>query len=299
MACCSLSLCPFECPLSLLTPTVFFSCISVVPIIAACLLYFQASKPTISADEVSASVVRVTFVMEGLRAPRQGFAGLFAAGCSGKFCSEDNSMQRAHVTQMLGNGTLEIILDEWTLNLKCTLIRPDMMYEHHVQRFPDKIAPTQCEYQVKNNMVVLRLKKAPGSGSWAAAINLPTITAVTPTQITETNLEYVANVVLQIVDQHLDSLQSFWERLETSHLQTCPLNHLQKLAEDMNILHILALNVADVVMKRHIHVGYQQEIKARTALQKLRSIRNISESLKLQCIGKFTLLPLKQMCCLV
>ncbi|KAF8571896.1 hypothetical protein P879_01379 [Paragonimus westermani] len=129
-----------------------------------------ASKPTISADEISASVVRVTFVMEGLRAPRQGLAGLFAAGCSGKFCSEDNSMQRAHVTQMLGNGTLEIILDEWTLNLKCTLIRPDMVYEHHVQQFPDKIAPTQCEYQVKNNMVILRLKKAPGSGSWAGTL---------------------------------------------------------------------------------------------------------------------------------
>ncbi|KAA3679313.1 uncharacterized protein DEA37_0000633, partial [Paragonimus westermani] len=129
-----------------------------------------ASKPTISADEISASVVRVTFVMEGLRAPRRGLAGLFATGCSGKFCSEDNSMQRAHVTQMLGNGTLEIILDEWTLNLKCTLIRPDMVYEHHVQQFPDKIAPTQCEYQVKNNMVMLRLKKAPGSGSWAGTL---------------------------------------------------------------------------------------------------------------------------------
>ncbi|CAH8641897.1 unnamed protein product [Dicrocoelium dendriticum] len=130
----------------------------------------HASIPTVTADEVSESDIRVSLVMDGLRAPRRGLAGLFVPHCSGQFCGDGSSMARARVLELLGNGSLEVELDEWTMNVRCSLVNPTQTYDYRVQQFPTKISPTLCRYEIKNNIVVLRLKKAPGSGSWAGTL---------------------------------------------------------------------------------------------------------------------------------
>lgn len=74
---------------------------------------FQESRiPTVVTRERSAAVIQVTFLLDGMRAPRRGISGIFRPGCSGQFVGDSGSMESATLVEMLGNGTLEVTLKE-------------------------------------------------------------------------------------------------------------------------------------------------------------------------------------------
>ncbi|CAL8090292.1 unnamed protein product [Calicophoron daubneyi] len=110
--------------------------------------------------------------MNGLGAPRRGFIGIFKPGCSGVFTGDNNSMERSTVRELLRNGTLEIVLEEWSMSVKCSLLSPQREYQYIVRQFPSRIVPTSSSYRIRNDRVILRLRKSGGSGSWAGALRV-------------------------------------------------------------------------------------------------------------------------------
>lgn len=66
--------------------------------------------PYLEASELSDSFVQITFVMNGMQAPRRSLFGFFKPGCSGTFHTRADNQNLYASTEQLGNGVLDISL---------------------------------------------------------------------------------------------------------------------------------------------------------------------------------------------
>ncbi|VDL98720.1 unnamed protein product [Schistocephalus solidus] len=127
--------------------------------------------PTVTVDEVANGNIRVTILIDNLRAQRS-LNCICEAGVEGRFFADPSAGDGAACfSQSLSNGQVKCKLDPWSLSLSCTLSGRATPISYRVNQFPSEIRPNECSYKVKNGKVILFLRKADPAKSWIGDLN--------------------------------------------------------------------------------------------------------------------------------